>query len=132
MKLKVLLTILLLSVCVVGGKLAYSFYWYGPQRLTLTEIARVHTSKTLRGVWWAAYGEYNPYPSADWFKLPILDLNKNDYILSAGREIKSITYTRASRYENGWEENGRTDHPYIGIAVFKRPLYPHTLFVYKI
>ncbi|WP_202710325.1 hypothetical protein [Sporosalibacterium faouarense] len=58
---------------------------------------------------------------------PDNDFNKNYLIITGGREMKKLTYKRLSKFYLPYKENF-----YVGKAVLKGEIYPHTIFVYKI
>lgn len=122
----VLAIILLLLAGILIGKRVYD-YMNKPIELELIEIARLNTEKELSGTWWAMLSDdKHPYIKEYALKLPDVDFSTNNLIISAGREIKQMTYTIASKNKTPYKD------PYIGIAIYKRQLHPHTMFVYKI
>lgn len=54
-----------------------------------------------------------------------IDFSKHNLIVSGGREIKRMTYSRGEKLPYGKEV-------YKGTAIFKNRLYPYTIFVYQI
>lgn len=98
-----------------------------PVELKLTEILSLNTEKELPGTWWTMLSDdKHPYIKEYALKLPDVDYSTNNLIISAGREIKQMTYTKASKSKTQYKDS------YIGIATFKRQLHPHTMFVYRI
>lgn len=117
----IIIIIMLLSLAVIV------LYMYKPISVEFTEIVRVNTGETLEGTWYTVITnekqsiiqEYN-------IPISIVDFDKNYLLISCGREISQITYTKASKYDTPYKGT------YIGKEIYKKKLYEHTIFVYKI
>lgn len=105
-----------------------------PKHIRLNEIARLHTEGELQGISWSWVGDTGDYhyDFSGYYRrnygvdIPYVDTDKSILVISSGREIKSMTYTRVSKYENSWG-----GYRYVCKVVFKNELHPHTIFVYK-
>lgn len=58
-------------------------------------------------------------------KLPNVDFSKNYMVISGGRLVSEITYTRISKFLWPYKDT------YQGNAIFENPLQPNTIFYYK-
>ena len=98
-----------------------------PIPVQLTVVAQVNTEEKFTGKWWHIITD-DKNPLIKTYNIPVseVDFSTCNLIISGGKEISKMTYTRASKYETDYKE------PYIGRAVCKKELYENTIFVYKI
>lgn len=121
----IILIVIFLLIAVISG---YIFYMNKTVKVELQEMEPINTEADLPGTWWTTVFDENHSISKDYnIELPKVDFTKNNLIISAGREIKSLTYTRKSKYTLPYK-----GHPYVGDVILKRQLYAHKFFVYKI
>ena len=100
------------------------YYWFVPVKIELIEVERIYVEEELSGKWWStAYGNVSHDYDLD---LPDVDLDKYSLLYSGGREVKEFTYQRISKYKLPYGHK-----PYVGEAILKNELHPHTIFVYK-
>ena len=119
-------SIILITIALLTAALIY--YWYVPVEPKLIEIARINTDGELSGTWWTTvFSEEHSITRKYNIKLPDINYSKNNLIVSGGREIKILTYTRNSKFKLPYKKKH-----YVGEAILKNEFYPHTLFVYKI
>ena len=125
-RLHIVVSSVLLTVIIIGY-LIYC-YFYVPIQLIPRDEKLLYTQWNTEGLAWdiidsekraAAYNEdYG-------VTLPANNYSENYLLVSHGRRVKKITFTRISRYD--WHY----DVP-IGKEEFFGPVLPHTFFVYKI
>lgn len=123
----ILLTITaLIIIGVIIGTRVHN-YLYKPVSLELTEVARINTEKDLGngGYWSMVYNNEHSVIKQYDIELPEVDFGKYNLVFSTGREIKELTYKRGVTLPYGKDV-------YKGFPVFKRDLYPHTIFFYKV
>lgn len=103
------------------------FYMYKPISIEFTEVARVNTDEKLKGTWYTVITNEKQSIIQE-YNIPIsaVDFDKNYLLISGGREINQITYTRASKYITPYKGT------YLGKEIYKKELNEHTLYVYII
>lgn len=103
------------------------FYMFKPISVEFTEIATVNTDKALVGSMYNVITNAKQ-PLTQKYNIPIsaVDFDKNYILISFGREISRITYTRGSKYTTPYKGT------YLGLEIYKKKFYEHTIFVYKI
>lgn len=123
---KLIILALIILDAIVIGMMIFS-YWTKTVNVRFNEIALVHTNEELTGTWWTTISDENSSIEKKYsIKLPKVDYKKKCLIISGGRELKQLTYTRKSKYSLPYKE-----HPYVGNAILRGKLHPNTIFVYE-
>lgn len=106
-------------------------YWINPVNLQFEDIKKVKINKQIDSKWWVIIKSEASLKSMEEkydVKLPENDFLKNYIVISSGTEIKKLTYRRISTFTL---LNYKEAH-YVGNVVFKKEIYPYTLFIYKV
>jgi hypothetical protein len=94
----------------------------------LESIACLPTKEKLPGTWWTVVkgnGQERSFESSCGVSLPDNDYSMHYLLVSAGRQMKRLTYVRACR----WKHNNKDS--YLGYETLGKELTPHTYYVYR-
>jgi len=115
---------ILITILIVMGVKRWVYY-YKPIKIDLTPIAEIYTPGATGRRWKIIFGRNREAINESWgIEIPEIDFDKNYLLLSDGRKMQELTYTRISQHQWCY------DVP-KGIAAFGDEYYHNTVFVYK-